>query len=1632
MKRKHVLSLLFISIVSLLAASSGYAGSPFYLTVEKSFSNTEKPQIRLDYTTTEKPMLVRVLRPDNLDVFLDGQFQISRSYEQPTTELNPGHFFITGLNTMESPLKATRDMLSPKFRSTFKDTAISKAIQNTTPGQIALPPEEIMHGPPRGFTVVRDTFIDLQYQGTAVNDLGWWFGDQSWSEHRYKIRKIELDPLPDGVYLIQVVQGKTEAQCLMQVSSLSVQVKQSTEQLVIRVIDRQLNPVTGATVSYRDSRGKWISLNKKTDQAGELSFSNPEGALDGKLVIKTLTVDGRQALVDTDFLPTVTNDDSVYIVTDRPIFKPGETFFYKGTIRTFDKDHLSIPQFGENQARVSLIPFNGSLTDLQATVPLTPFGSFSGSFALEEGQAPGLYKLIAEIDKKPYGGEFRVRDYVKPTFYLELIDRSPTVAPGQHFFVKFRGKRFSGGIPNDMKYEVFLYRKKFETPQWVVESGGDLSAGTDYHGNIRSSSTLTEPKRIFSSVEGRIAEGKISPTNTWDSAPVMAASGEATYEFDIPNIGAAENEEWIYTLMVRAMDAAGSHALLTENIYQTLSEAQPAVRFSKTVARVGEKGLTISLRSTYPDGKPAAKAGGVLDVELEHNGSQAKNFVKLPFSTDDKGLCTLPLPELSQPGRLRAIAVLETLDGRRIAHPSTSQPAILVAGDLKGEAILDNPELELYTPSTILSPGEKAQVLALLPVNWGKSENGTVWETISGNRIFQTKSSPFQGRSRWFEVEAKPEYNTGFYHTVSVPLSGGKYAEQTLGFRIIPWEKRLNITIIPEREEAEPLKPLKVDFQVKNADGTPAANTELTVTIVDRAVYAVQPEFRPGIFDFFYPLPRLNLSTFYSDELQGYGYADILKKPNFKLGALKSQSKITKKSMRDTAGWFPHVITDSEGRASISVDLPANVTEWLITVVAADKNGRVGEMREKFRTVSDISLEVIAPQFLRQQEEAEIRISHVNHLAQDLAITSRVEVSGDAGLIAGGQEHEEALKIANQGEIVVPFTLAARGEKGAATLKIAVKTDEKIHVGGPEEFDIPLKPSALKQVFTGDMKEDMLLTGLPESARITDVAIQVHSGLLGAALQAAAVLVSYPYGCTEQLVHSTIPNLVLMDLVRRAGIQREQLGPVGKSLEKAEKNAAIGIKKIRQNQKPNGGFGLWANDSDPSVEVTATALSALKFAKDLKIEGAESAFDRGASWLEEQVRDSNQNQADTNTSVLRDGYILSQMADSGVYLQPYKRQIAYLEALQREENPSVLQLVYGLKIFAAYKDKSWGRLNERFKNTTAKEQLIEKLKKALDHADFKARDTAVGDDRLFEGLGFGFGIPYLASSAMGVLEELNALPPELENRIKSLLLSSMKNGSWVSTFDSAQVILNSRGILSKEAEAFAREKETKARKIRVFRKDGTELGELTRIPYGFSGSFADPGTAELLSQIRLEGLGTLEFVTSSVSANVPYATVIPKSDGFTIERQFLRLTAAGSEALDLSRPLQKGDVVISEVTVRRAPVRSHGSVQSQFLVIEDGIPSLAQAIDDDRTILADAQVKSADNDYWASIKQTQRYPEKTVRIAKVLAGGEMKIYQVWRVDFNGKATIPPAQVFDMYNESIQGNTGAQALQVVSQ
>lgn len=1591
-----------------------YAGSPFYLTAEHSFTDSEPVTIRLDYTVTDQPMMIRVLKAKDLDKFLDGQFNISRSYEPAVSELNPGYYFAKGLNKAQSPLQLIRDVFKPDFRNALKDSSFNHAIISLSDKPLVSVPQQLMIAAPVGFQVIKENYLDLQHNGENTQDLAWWFQQDSWSDSRYKTRQINLEQLPDGIYLVQAVQGKTEAQCLIQVSHLSAQVKQSSEQLLVRVMNRDLQAVAGAKVSYRDGRGVWQALAGVTDALGELRFNNPEGVLDGKLLVRVETPSAKAdeppytVLTLTDFLPAQAKDQSVFVMTDRPIFKPGETFNYKGIVRTSDHGQLKIPAFQSRETSVSLLTSKGESTDLEDTVTLTDFGSFSGRFTLDDAQTPGLYQLLAEIDHKPYAGEFRVRDYVKPSFYLEWLEHGQQVQAGQPFKLKFQAKRYSGGVPQAVKFEVFLYRKKFEVPQFVADAGAALSAGNDYFGQVKTAAPLSQPQRLFSSTEARnVAE----LSNPWETAAQLEANGEGNFEFTVPSSdGEKPNQEWVYTLMVRAQDQNGSMAILSDNLYATLSEAQPAIRFNKTVAAVGEQDLQLFLQSNYADGKPAANAEGVVEISLDQPGADKRSLVKLPFATDAQGQQKLAIPALQNYGRLTAIAKLETLQGHGLSHPAQSQAATLIVAGNGGEAVADNPELELYTPTTILSPGEQAKIFALLPKAWGKQEAGPIWETIAGERIFDSHAVQQQGRSRWFEVTAKPEYGTGFYHTVTVPVAGGKYKEQTLGFRIIPKQKRLMINIKPETAEAEPLKPTKISVEVKRADGKPAANTELAVAIVDRSVYAVQAEFRPNVFDFFYPLQRNNLATFYSDELQGYGYADLLRKPNFALSALKSQSKLAKKAMRDTAGWFPHVVTDANGLATVNVDMPANVTEWQVTVVASDKEGRMGENTGQFRTATDVNLDLLGAQFLRHGDEVELALKLTNQLNQAVKINADIQLSEALQLQNGGLTQQTEL--AAKGEKIIPLRLLSAETGTEASVSVALNAGAKVKIGGMESFDMPLKPASLSQIYNSKTQGERLLFDLPQSGQPQQLTVRVNSGLLGASLQAAEMLVQYPYGCTEQLAHSTIPNLVLMDLLNRAKLKSTQWDGLISKLDKAQRNAEVGIRKLLANQKEEGGFSLWPNEPEASLPVTLIAMEALSYAKELNLSGADMAFSKAQDWLANHVEQLPESQFDD--------FVLGSFAVSGnSYNAPWEKQANYVKTIAANPQAKAHEMIAALRILRCYEKLKWHSFNQQLGNTQQlRVDLINRLQQALQTIEPVSYQSQV----LYQQLGFRFGLPSLIAAGLGELELAKALPVALEAKLKRQLLERQENGYWQSTYETAKVIFNARAILSKEAAAHSKLSNSSA--LSVSGKNAEPLGRLTAIPGGYVGQFDLAKAQADVSEIQISNLKADDVANASLSVSQPYADLTARASGLSVERQLYRITPKGHELLDSQQSLKLGDLVVSEVKVKRLADNSQSKQGSEFVVIDDGIPSLAEALENDQTYLADAKLKPKDDSYWALIKQTLRYPDRTERVAKLMQAGEIQLYQVWRVNRPGSAVIPPATVVDMYQETLQGNTAA--------
>jgi len=84
--------------------------------------------------------------------------------------------------------------------------------------------------------------------------------------------------------------------------------------------------------------------------------------------------------------------------------------------------------------------------------------------------------------------------------------------------------------------------------------------------------------------------------------------------------------------------------------------------------------------------------------------------------------------------------------------------------------------------------------------------------------------------------------------------------------------------------------------------------------------------------------------------------------------------------------------------------------------------------------------------------------------------------------------------------------------------------------------------------------------------------VRLTPSLAGAVFGALDYLLEYPYGCTEQILSSLTPNLVVAEALRTlkldAQINRKEL----------DRNVKAGLEKLYAHQNEDGGWGWWHGD----------------------------------------------------------------------------------------------------------------------------------------------------------------------------------------------------------------------------------------------------------------------------------------------------------------------------------------------------------------------------------------------------------------------------------------------------------------------
>src|SRR5262249_25786677 len=151
----------------------------------------------------------------------------------------------------------------------------------------------------------------------------------------------------------------------------------------------------------------------------------------------------------------------------------------------------------------------------------------------------------------------------------------------------------------------------------------------------------------------------------------------------------------------------------------------------------------------------------------------------------------------------------------------------------------------------------------------------------------------------------------------------------------------------------------------------------------------------------------------------------------------------------------PDAVTGADGKATLSVSLPDNLTTWRATAKAVTADTKVGSSLAKVISRKNLIIRLETPRFLTKGDTVTISGIVHNYLNADKSIKLRLDVKG-AQLL---DQRERMITLAKQGEQRIDWRVSA-GQVGDATLLAVAQANDLEN--DAVELPLPIVPAGLQ------------------------------------------------------------------------------------------------------------------------------------------------------------------------------------------------------------------------------------------------------------------------------------------------------------------------------------------------------------------------------------------------------------------------------------------------------------------------------------------------------------------------------------------------------------------------------------------
>ena len=1053
--------------------------------------------------------------------------------------------------------------------------------------------------------------------------------------------------LAPGVYFLELRSPETDAReydpqrHVLLVQSVNITLKFSQGTALAWVTDLQSGePVTGAPVIFYNQDFDPIAravtgedglataiIPRLEDLYTTLYASVDEGARFGFAVSEwSEGMDPWMFDAWGDYAP---EDFSVYLYTDRPIYRPGQPVYFKGILRNRDDITFTLPTLTE--VPVKVYDDRGEVI-YDEILPVTPQGSFSGELQLDPEAPLGYYRIVAEVSsniRETFDVSFSVAEYRAPEFQVTMTPAQDQVVQGDTIEVLVEARYFFGGAVSNaaVAYSVLAQDYSFtysgDQPGWwsFVDENYDFYA-PEYYGPYGE---------VIAEGEGRTDE-------------------LGRYLITLPADLGEQGRSQTYTIEARVTDESDQLVAGRVQVIVHQGLVYVGVQPKEYVGFAGRESKVNLLAVDWDSAPVAGQEIAYRVVERRWFSVQEEDeFGRTTWTWEVKeepvegasGTAVTDADGLAQIGFVPPVGgVYKVYASATDAQGNQVQSSAFLW--VSGEEFVNwrqenSNRIQLITDADEYAVGDTAEIL--IPSPW----QGEAWALITVERgdILYREVLKLETNSTVYRLPIAEDFAPNVYVS-AVLVKGVDENNPVAAFRmglaklaVDTSRLVLNLEVTPSIDVAagEFAGPGDtVDYTITATDwqGNPVAGAEIGVGLTDLAVLSIAPPNSESLLSYFYSERGLSVRTAsaltISTDQATQRIIDTIKGGGGGYG--EGGLFEVRQEFVDTPLWEPFVLTDENGQATVSVTLPDNLTTWRLDARAvttgADGPMLVGQTTFDLISTKPVLIRPGTPRFFIVGDRATLNAIVNNNTGEDLLTEVALEGTGfrfaegvspvqQVNVPAGGRARVNwQVEILDVPQVDLTFYANAGDGKYTDASKPPLLGGNPLPVYKYEAPETVGTAGLLRGPEAGSRTEAVVL---PRRFDVTQgqLTIRLDRSLAAATVDGLTWLRNFPHYCIEQIISRFLPNAVTLRALRDLGLDDPELAA------HLEVEVSYALQRLYAQQHTDGGWGWFVQDKSNPV-VTAYALIGLVEAQQAGFTVEQSVINRAVVYVTQSLR----------------------------------------------------------------------------------------------------------------------------------------------------------------------------------------------------------------------------------------------------------------------------------------------------------------------------------------------------------------------------------------------------------------------------